>query len=104
MSDPTSYELDYANGDNNPIDANACLVFRSGVYLELVFADVTNQLLDDGQIKAKGTLLKRFKIPESVARDIADELNSRLAPIEQHAGEPPPTSDNAAFANLAVDR
>ena len=79
MSEPTSYELDYANGDNNPIDANAFLVFKNGSFMDLVFADVTHQLTEDGQVTAKGTLLKRIRIPESTARDLAENLNERFA-------------------------
>lgn len=78
MSEPTSYELDYANGENTAVTANAVLTFRNGTYVDLVFADVVHELQEDGNVKAKGTLLKRIRLSEDIAQELSDKLRNRM--------------------------
>ncbi|MDE0115162.1 MAG: hypothetical protein OXT07_00855 [bacterium] len=77
MSDPTSYVLDYANGDNTAVTANAILTFRNGGFIDVVFADVIHELLGDGSVKATGTLLKRIRLSEDLAEELSDKLRDR---------------------------
>ncbi|MCY3967975.1 MAG: hypothetical protein OXE04_02805 [bacterium] len=77
MSEPTSYELDYTNGENTAVTANAFLTFHNGGFVEVVFADVIHELQADGNITAKGTLLKRIRLSEDKARELSDKLQNR---------------------------